>query len=48
MVFPGVQHRLKKYWGENALEFYPERWLENSVQKNLYTYMPFLGNPIFL
>lgn len=39
-------HRDPKYWGENALEFYPERFLpENCADHHPYQYIPFSAGP---
>jgi cytochrome P450 len=36
-------HRNKKYWGEDALEFRPERWGESKLHH--WDYLPFNGGP---
>jgi cytochrome P450 len=40
-------HRIKNLWGDNANEFYPERWLNKEYTKNLhpYQYIPFHSGP---
>lgn len=41
----GVMHRDKTFWGENADEFYPERWDNINPRINPPAYMPFLIGP---
>jgi cytochrome P450 len=39
-------HREPKYWGEDALEFDPDRWLDHRTQKvldNPFIFLPFNG-----
>ena len=37
----GVMHRDRDYWGPDAEEFRPERWLDDTRPK--WKYIPFLG-----
>ncbi len=37
----GIMHRDKDYWGSDAEEFRPERWLDDLRPK--WRYIPFLG-----
>ncbi|KAJ3381113.1 hypothetical protein HDU92_005580 [Lobulomyces angularis] len=46
ILAPGVIQRHKEFWGENADEFVPERWLEtNETSKNIAKFIPFLFGP---
>ena len=33
------------YWGSNAKDFYPERWIENPDLEKSWFYQPFGGGP---
>ena len=39
-------HRDRKYWGEDALEFDPDRWFDHRTQKVVddpFIFLPFNG-----
>eukprot|EP01087_Luapelamoeba_hula_P020945 TRINITY_DN722_c0_g1_i1.p1 TRINITY_DN722_c0_g1~~TRINITY_DN722_c0_g1_i1.p1 ORF type:complete len:545 (-),score=100.57 TRINITY_DN722_c0_g1_i1:97-1731(-) len=40
-------HRLEKYWGSDALEYRPERWLVDGFRQSMhpYQYFPFHAGP---
>ncbi|KAJ3005192.1 UNVERIFIED_CONTAM: hypothetical protein HDU68_004710 [Siphonaria sp. JEL0065] len=52
LVSPAVNHRLEEYWGADALEFKPERWIssadnteDSDSRRPFGAYMPFLLGP---
>ena len=36
---------IREFWGQNAKEFYPERWLEDKSLEKAWFYQPFGGGP---
>lgn len=38
-------HREEKYWGSDALEFKPERWINPTQKIHPFQYFPFHGGP---
>ncbi|KAI9014307.1 cytochrome P450 [Hyaloraphidium curvatum] len=38
-------HKSKRFWGDDAEEFKPERWLGESPVKHLFAYIPFSNGP---
>ncbi|KAI8608133.1 cytochrome P450 [Chytriomyces sp. MP71] len=47
-ISPAVNHRLEEYWGPDALEFKPERWMQEGGEEEGRPYgafMPFVLGP---